>query len=223
MEKTVICDIKDNRFSPIVIEKDTYVVWRNLDSIPHSAETLPGTLNYFNAGPLFPNDTSSPIYFSKEGVFNYICRFHRGMNGVVKVTAAGKSHHETNDHDSHDHHDHHGKHFHGFVTGGRSSQQLFMTHTPVLADSRHHFQVILQASLPNPIHAAAYDALRNSSYGNGKVQIFHNHMALTDIRDGILTVLPESSFEYYPNDPDGILGGESVAGLDEKFPCRLTR
>jgi len=115
------------------------------------------------------------------------------------------------------------QHLHGFVTGGRSGASFYMTHTPVLADSRHNYQVILQGSLPNAQHAAAYAALRAGAYGDGKVQIFHEHIALPDIASGQLTELPKSSFEYYPNDPDGVLGGTEVPGLEGELPVRIDK
>jgi len=234
MAKTITINIRDNKFPPLTIEEGTSVVWRNLDPYAHSAETLRNDPNYFSAGALLPGESSSPILFAKVGRFEYLCRYHAGMTGLVNVTARGEdggssdSDH-THEHGEHPDHGGHGgghmhlKHLHGFVTGGRSSQRMFMTHTPVLADERHHYQVILQASLPEKAHADAYDALRNSDYGDGKVQIFHEHLALTDIGSGQITTLPHSIFEYYPNDPEGVVGGTEVPGLGENIPVRIDR
>lgn len=235
MNNTIILDIRNNQFPQITVPKGSLVVWRNLDPQPHSVEMLSGGPFYFNAGPLLPGEVSSPVHFHQEGLFDYICRFHADMSGQIGVGAVsipapapphpgGGGHH--GDHSGHDHGGHgphHIKHFHGFVTGGRSAKSLFLSHTPVLADERHHFQIILQASLPQPSHAAAYEAMRNSVYKDGKVQLFHDHLALTDIRDGLATVLPEASFEYYPDDPNGILGGTPVPGLEEKIPVQIDK
>jgi len=230
MAKTILLDIRNNTFPPLTIEEGNFVVWRNLDPSAHSAETLRNDPNYFSAGALLPGEVSSAVLFSKPGRFEYVCRFHAGMTGVVNVTSVGGSHPEnTHDGQSHDagHGGHGGhihlKHLHGFVTGGRSSERLFMTHTPVLADERHHFQVILQGSLPEKTHADAYDTLRKSAYGDGKVQVFHEHLALPDIGSGHVTMLPQSALEYYPNDREGVLGGTPVPGLEGNIPVRIDR
>jgi hypothetical protein len=226
--RTVIADIRDSRFPEIVIEPNTFVVWRNLDPFPHSAETLPTSSRYFSAGALLPGEASSPVLFRELGQVDYICRFHAGMSGVVTVrdgpAAPGGPGAHPGHLDAHDggHGDHdHLKHFHGFVTGGRSGQRFFMTHTPVIADPRHHFQVILQGSLTQPAHVAAYDSLRASGYGDGRVQIFHAHLSLPEIGSGAITTLPQSSFEFYPNGVDA--EGAPVPGLEEKIPVRLDR
>jgi hypothetical protein len=225
MGKTIILDIRNNSFPPLTIKPDTYVVWRNLDPYPHSAETLRESSRYFNAGALLPGETSSPIYFQATGDYEYLCRFHSGMTGVISVrdaqqrgqpaTALSAPSHGAPVHDGHGHL----LHFHGFVTGGRSGERLFMTHTPVIADQRHHFQVILQSSFIERAHVAAYDSLRQSPYGDGKVQIFHDHLSLQDIGDGVVTSLPSASVEYYP---DGI-NGKDVPGLEANIPVRIDR
>jgi hypothetical protein len=226
MSKTVIADIRDSRFPDISIEPDSFVVWRNLDPYVHSAETLPNSSYYFNAGPMFPGGLSSPVFFRRPGQFEYICRFHMGMTGIVYVAdrARESEHHgqpgEMGGHVGHNGHDHL-KHFHGFVTGGRSGERLFMTHTPVIADERHHFQVILQGRLVEPKHVAAYDRLRESAYGSGKVQIFHDHLSLADIGSGAVKLLPESSFEFYPDGIDS--EGKDVPGLEQNIPVQIDK
>jgi hypothetical protein len=223
MAKTVLADIRNNKFPPLTIEEGTFVIWRNLDPYAHSAETLRNSPDYFSAGALLPGEASSPVFFQKPGRFEYLCRYHAGMTGVVNVTARGAVYESETLHDHGGGHGGHLKHLHGFVTGGRSAQCLFMTHTPVLADERHHFQVILQGSLPEKAHADAYEKLRNSAYGDGKVQVFHEHLSLPDIGSGQVTTLPQSALEYYPNDPEGVLGGESVPGLEENIPVRIDK
>ncbi len=226
MAKTLLTNIRNNRFEPLTIEEGTFVVWRNLDPHVHSAEVNRGIADYFNAGALMPGDLSSPVYFGKAGRFDYLCRFHAGMVGVVTVTARGGGG-PTTDHDhghGHGHGHEHLKHFHGFVTGGRSASRLYMTHTPVLADERHHYQIILQGSLPEKGHAAAYETMRKSSYGDRKVQVFHDHLALADIGTGQITKLPQAELRYYPKDLEGgVLEETPVPGLEENVPVQIDR
>lgn len=243
MAKTVIADIQNSAFPTISIAPDTFVVWRNQDPFPHAVETLRNASYYFNPGALQPGETSSPVYFDKPGSYPYLCRFHAGMEGVVTVTAGehggghehgggpgrggGHEGHGGDGHDGHDGHDHGGlRHLHGFVTGGRSGNRLYMTHTPVIADPRHRYQVILQGSFVKPEHAAAYEAMRQSpSDGryDGRIQIFHSHVSLVDIGKGVVKDLPMCSVEYYPDrsHPDD---GVSVPGLpDEMTPVHIDR
>ena len=225
MARTVIANIRNNLFEPLTIVAGSYVIWRNLDPYVHSAETNRGVKDYFNAGAMMPGEMSSPVLFSKPGKFDYLGRFHHGMAGQVLVSALGAP--EPNPEHEHEHgghdHDDHLKHFHGFVTGGRSAQSMYMTHTPVLADERHHYQIILQCSLPDPKHAEAYDKIRNSPYSDGKVQMFHDHFALADIGSGQANQFPQAEFRYYPNDPEGITGETSIPGLEENVPVRIDK
>lgn len=222
MSKTVIAEIKDNKFPPLKVSQGTHVVWKNLDPYAHSVEAPPGSSFFFNGGALLPGEHSSPVLFYKEGSFPYLCRFHMDMTGVVEVGAVNSESHENHDHgEGHaENHGHHLKHFHGFVTGGRSGRRLYMTHTPVLADERHHYQVILLGSLVLPEHVTIYDRLRASAYGNGRVQIFHDHLSLPDIGAGKITELPEAEFAYYPVSPDV---QESIPGLEEKIRVRIDK
>jgi hypothetical protein len=220
--KQVIVDIRNLMFPEVTVPPNTEVVWRNLDPIPHSAETLANSSYYFNAGPMRPGAVSSPVLFRQPGRFEYICRFHAGMSGVIVVSESSQSHEGEHSGSSHQHGGHdHLKHFHGFVTGGRSAKRLFMTHTPVIADERHHFQVILQGSIANVDQASAYDKLRNSTYGHGKVQIFHDHLSLADIGSGAIKLLPNASFEYYPDGVDA--EGKEVPGLGSNVVVNLDK
>lgn len=221
MAGTFIADIRDNQFPDLTVEVGTWVVWRNLDPYAHSAERLRDKEPYFSAGPLLPGETSSPVRFETPGTFDYVCRFHHDMIGSIKVVPVGTV--STSAPSQHQHGNHGLQHLHGFVTGGRSGHHFYMTHTPVLADSRHNYQVILQGSLPKEEHASAYSALRAGTYADGKVQIFHEHIALPDIGSGKLKDLPKSSFEYYPNDPDGLLGGTDIPGLEGEVPVRIDK
>jgi len=235
MSKTVILNISNNSFPALTVRPGTYVVWRNLDPYPHSVETETSAEFFFNAGPLLPGETSAPVLFTALGNFPYRCRYHSGMSSMVNVLAdappggiVGDTDEDHGDHANHgglgDGHGGHGtfKHLHGFVTGGRTGSRFFMAHTPVLADPRHSYQVILQGSLTTPEHIQAYENIRNSDYGDRRVQIFHGHTSLPDIRDGITKVLPESWFSYYPDlaHPDD---SKDIPGLEENIPVRIDK
>jgi len=219
MSKTVIADIRNNRFPKLVIEQETFVVWRNLDPYPHTVETAPDSSYYFNAGALFTGAVSSPVYFRNLGDFEYLCRFHHGMTGRVSVVVHAGGHDHDDDHDHG--HDHHLQHFHGFVTGGRTGDRIFMSHTPVMADDRHHFQIILQASFVKDEHKKVYEKVRQS-YGDGRMQTFHDHISLADIGSGAVTDLPKCELEYYPN-PKTPDAGEPVPGLEKDIPIHIDK
>lgn len=239
MSKTVIAEIRNSAFPKLVIPPKTYVVWTNRDPFPHAVETLSNASFYFNPGALQPGETSSPVFFDHEGSFPYLCRFHEGMEGTVSVVAGatldqggatghGDNHggHEAHGGGEHGGHGGHGglRHLHGFVTGGRSGNRLYMTHTPVIADPRHRFQIILQGSFIKPEHVAAYDRMRAAGGGySGRVQIFHSHISLLDIANGVVKDLPNATVEYYPDavHPDD---GVTVPDLpEEATPVRVDR
>ncbi|EJN36136.1 cupredoxin domain-containing protein [Pseudomonas sp. GM80] len=225
MSKTLILNIRNNTFPMATIRPGTYIVWRNLDPYPHSAETESSAEFFFNAGPLLPGEVSAPVVFSGLGDFPYRCRYHAGMSSMVHVRAdapaAGIAENGAPDHGGHGGHGTF-NHLHGFVTGGRTGSRFFMSHTPVLADPRHSYQVILQGSLTTPEHIQAYEAIRKSSYGDRRVQIFHGHTSLPDIRDGITKVLPEASFTFYPDlaHPDD---GVDIPGLEQNIPVSIDK
>lgn len=222
MSKTLILNIRNNTFPMATIRPGTYIVWRNLDPYPHSAETESSAEFFFNAGPLLPGEVSAPVLFSGLGDFPYRCRYHAGMSSMVHVLAdapaAGIAENGPPGHEGHGTFNH----LHGFVTGGRTGNRFFMSHTPVLADPRHSYQVILQGSLTTAEHIQAYEAIRNSSYGDRRVQIFHGHTSLPDIRDGITKVLPKASFTFYPDlaHPDD---GVDIPGLEENIPVSIDK
>ncbi|ADB73944.1 cupredoxin domain-containing protein [Geodermatophilus obscurus] len=201
MSKTVIVDIRFDRFPEVTVPPGTYVVWRNLDPHAHSAETRREDPDYFNAGAMLPGHTSSPISFDEPGQFDYLCRFHTDMVGRITVAqGANIGRHAGPVEPLGDDHGHgHGlHHYHGFVTGGRSADRLYMSHTPVLADARHNYQVILQGRFEDPAQGETYEELRRSDYGHGVVQIFHDHMSMPDIGNGTVKLLPDASVSYYP-------------------------
>lgn len=211
MQKTVIVDIKGFKHPDLSLEVGQSVAWRNLDPVPHTVNTDPDAEYPFDAGTLFPGDVSSPVTFTRESGaagIEYICEFHAGMKGVVKVghgEHGGGGHHpgEHGGHHGGGHDDHaHLKHFHGFVTGGSTGHGLFMTHTPIFNDERHHFQIILRGSFAEQKHAEIYNRLRQSEYGHGKFQLFFDHLAMVDIESGAVKELQTARATYYPLDKD---------------------
>jgi hypothetical protein len=231
MSKTVIAEIRNNVFPRLTIEPGTFVVWRNLDPYAHSVETKGDDLNYFNAGAMHPNEASSPIFFAKPGSFSYLCRFHTEMTGTVVVAPEAGNSDRDHDHGhgggtghgpdaigGHDHgHDHGLAHYHGFVTGGWSGDRIYMTHTPVLADERHNYQVILRGHFVKPRHARIYEGLRESAYGDQVVQIFHDHMSMPDIGAGNIKLLPNAEVAYWPGGTQTTIGPAqiTVPGLED--------
>jgi hypothetical protein len=219
MAGTVIVEIRNKAFPRVSIPKDTYIVWRNEDPMPHSAETRRDASFYFTGGALLPGEASSPVYFDEPGTYPYLCRFHAGMNGTIEVTDSGpvvvepRADHEP----GHGHGADHIKHLHGFVTGGRTGRRLFMSHTPVIADPRHCYQVIIQAHFASDEDVAAYEALR-AEYGPGLVQIFHQHVSMPGIGSGEVTSLPKARVAYYPGDVE-----TDAPGLEENVHVEIDR
>lgn len=191
----LVIDIQNSKFPKIKIPMGISVIWRNLDSVIHSAETRSESSHYFNAGPMLPGRLSTPIEFNEVATVHYVCRYHHGMTGVIEVSNSGSIEVDN----SAGGHGPHFKHYHGFVTGGRGADKLYLSHTPILADPRHHFQILLQASLINKNDINAYNDLRASEYGDGRIDIFHDHLSLPDIGSGKITELPNASLTYRPS------------------------
>jgi hypothetical protein len=207
MAKTVIVDIEHSRFPEVSIPVDTYVVWHNRDSVVHSAEMSRESEPYFDAGALHPGEASSPIYFGSPGSYDYACRYHHDMRGRITVMEDG----EPTIRPGEGHHSHHMTHYHGFVTGGRSGTGLFMSHTPVMADERHRFQVILRGSLIEPEQIGAYEEGRKQDFGTFRWQVFHSHQDMERIGRGEISELNEALITY---SSDGVTE-TPVPGLPE--------
>ncbi|MFP9097937.1 hypothetical protein ACLI09_02685 [Flavobacterium sp. RHBU_24] len=199
MSKIKIVDISQQTIPTFKVEKDEYIVFRNLDNLIHQINSVEGEF-FFDIGLLHPGEVSSPILFYKESGpdgFSYGCGLHPDMEGKIYVGAPIPAPPIPHPHDP-GHAGHHPghpepgheqlKHFHGFVTGGSTGEQIFMTHTPIFADERHHFQIILQGRFAEKTHIDAYNQVR-LEYGQGLFQTFFDHLALIDIRDGKLTEL----------------------------------
>nr|WP_298688765.1 hypothetical protein [uncultured Dongia sp.] len=221
---TRIIEIANNAFPHVRIPPGTFVVWHNKDGQIHSAETLRTSPLYFNAGAMFPGDHSSPVIFEKEGRFDYVCRFHSNMGGTVEVTRdANHGDHPGHGDNSGGHGGHGLHHYHGFVTGGRSPDAIYMSHTPVLADKRHSYQVILRGHFVKPEHGEIYRQLRESEYGDKVVQIFHDHMSMPDIGNGKIKELPSASISYWPGGTQTTIGPQQIdiPGLEENVPIAI--
>lgn len=212
MKKVII---EEGKLLSFTVEVGTAVVWINNDTVAHQINSdLTNSDFKFDIGVIFPGETSSPVIFNvkspPEG-FKYGCGLVSNLKANVFVGVEEPAEQHGRGHDG-DHAEHHGvhnvehegsynDHFHGFVTNGKIGNKIYMTHTPIFADKNHHFQIILQSAFCNEIHVNAYNALRNSSYGNGKVQLFFEHIALIDIQAGKIKELTVHSVRYYPDVP----------------------
>ncbi|MCH9809526.1 MAG: hypothetical protein K0U74_17535 [Alphaproteobacteria bacterium] len=188
----VTIHIQHHGLPTLKVPKGTSVEWKNLDPVPHAVETARDASYYFNAGALLPGDVSSPILFEELGSVDYYCRYHPHMKGTVTVVESGNV--EVGPPGSGT--GHHAKHYHGFVTGGGTPDRLYMSHTPIIADPRHHFQIVLLGCLVEDSDRQAYLDLRNSDYGQKRVDTFHDHLALEDIGNGTVKELPHCSLTY---------------------------
>ena len=84
-------DIKLFQFEPsmIEIEAGTTIVWTNQDDIQHSVTSgTPDALtDRFDSGFFYQGETYSRT-FTESGEYQYFCRRHNSMRGVVKVVPA---------------------------------------------------------------------------------------------------------------------------------------
>jgi hypothetical protein len=199
--------IENNMLPSFSVEIGQYVVWENRDSVAHQLNSDLNRDDFkFDAGIIFPGDLSSPVFFNVKSPiegFKYGCGLVPNLSAVVNVGSPLKESEHGSDHghdQGHGNHDHL-KHFHGFVTGGGTGDRIYMAHTPIFSDERHHFQIILQASFAEENHLQRYNELRSSPYGHGKVQLFFDHLAMIDIQSGEITELTADSLRYYPDVP----------------------
>jgi len=79
-------DITNFSFVPeeINIKKGDTVVWTEKDEVPHTV-TASNKEDLLASDILSKNDTYS-FTFDKVGTFNYRCKLHAAMSGVVNVT-----------------------------------------------------------------------------------------------------------------------------------------
>jgi len=81
----VMVKIDNFAFQPneVVIAVGATVTWQNADDVPHTATSMDDP-QVFDSGPLDTDDKFS-FTFSKPGTYNYYCKVHPHMKGVVTV------------------------------------------------------------------------------------------------------------------------------------------
>ena len=81
--KEVGIDIVDFKFASakVTVKKGTSVEWTNKDSVPHTVTGDTGGPD----SPLLARNESYRYTFNQTGVFNYHCKPHPFMKGVVEV------------------------------------------------------------------------------------------------------------------------------------------
>jgi plastocyanin len=82
---SIVSDAGAMSFSPepASVKVGQAVVWRNADSITHTATQNGGG---FNTGNIAPGATSNPITMTSAGSLAYHCQIHPGMVGTLTVT-----------------------------------------------------------------------------------------------------------------------------------------
>jgi plastocyanin len=81
--KTHTVVIEGTSFHPerLTVAAGDAVVWVNKDPFPHTATSTKGA---FDSGSIAP-DKSWTFRLVKKGEFNYLCRLHPTMKGMVRV------------------------------------------------------------------------------------------------------------------------------------------
>jgi plastocyanin len=73
------------RPDPVTIEEGGKVIWKNRDSVPHTATAADGS---FDTGTIEEGKIKSET-FKEPGTYEYVCSIHPQMRGTVEVVAAG--------------------------------------------------------------------------------------------------------------------------------------
>jgi plastocyanin len=73
------------RPDPVKIEEGGKVIWKNRDSVPHTATAADGS---FDTGTIEEDKIKSET-FKAPGTYDYVCSIHPQMHGTVEVVAAG--------------------------------------------------------------------------------------------------------------------------------------
>ncbi|MHB8572182.1 MAG: cupredoxin domain-containing protein [Candidatus Dormibacteria bacterium] len=68
--------------NPITIQAGDSIVWRNSDSVAHTATQ---DSSGFDTGTIAAGQSSAPIQFNTAGTFLYHCTFHAQMHGSISV------------------------------------------------------------------------------------------------------------------------------------------
>ena len=69
--------------SPVMVQSDQMVVWRNFDTVTHHVVFDKGSID---TGTLAPGTLSQPMAIG-EGTWSYHCSIHPTMVGSVTITA----------------------------------------------------------------------------------------------------------------------------------------
>ncbi len=82
--QSVLVEIKKHTYDPdsITVPVGTHVVWRNFDSVPHTATSTNGL---FDSGVMEQNENFS-YTFQDPGTYDYYCLIHPYMKAKVIVT-----------------------------------------------------------------------------------------------------------------------------------------
>jgi plastocyanin len=67
--------------NPVSLRVGQQVIWRNTDSITHTASS-----GSFDTGTVGPGAMSKPITMTAAGTFPYQCNIHPSMKGTLNVT-----------------------------------------------------------------------------------------------------------------------------------------
>lgn len=73
------------RPDPVTIEEGGKVIWKNRDSVPHTATAVDGS---FDTGTIEEDKLKSET-FKQAGTYEYVCSIHPQMHGTVEVIQAG--------------------------------------------------------------------------------------------------------------------------------------
>jgi plastocyanin len=81
--ETIPVDIKSFKYheATITIAVGDTVIWLNQDRARHTATARDGS---FTTGTL-KKGASGEVLFSEAGTYEYVCKFHRNMKGIVVV------------------------------------------------------------------------------------------------------------------------------------------
>ncbi len=70
---------------PVTIEEGGKVIWKNEDSVPHTATAEDGS---FDTGTIEEGKLKSET-FKQPGTYDYVCSIHPEMHGTIEVVPAG--------------------------------------------------------------------------------------------------------------------------------------
>ena len=85
---TVTSEIADLTLEDLTIKAGTTVVWKNLDSVPHTATSgaSPAADGDWGTDVLGRDQSAEGITFTEAGTFAYFCTIHPNMTATLTVT-----------------------------------------------------------------------------------------------------------------------------------------